>query len=671
MSGRLRSHRVQEVRLQASRSSRRSRLCLLTAGALLAVAPLARAQGDAAPAAMQPAPASESPAPAPTAAAPADAPPPAEAATEPVKADQEVLVTATRVVTPTSQIGSSYTTLDGNLIERRQAIMVPEVLRLSPGIDVVRSGGPGQFTSVFMRGANSNHTLLLIDGIEANDPSGFSGLPMFANLTTDNIERIEVLRGPQSGIWGSDAIGGVINIITKKGEGPPKFSLSAEGGSYETFREAVGVSGGDKIVNYSLNLSRLDSRGISAADESLGNDEEDRYGNTTFSSRLGFTPTDEFELDFITRIVDSRAAVDTDGGPPGAFTGDAIGRNLEGLEAYIKLEPRLILADGQWEQRFGLDYTGFRKDDPKGFTTDFRGDKGDFTWQHDLYFIDGHVLTAGTEFEYEEYEDSSVSTQNANMVSGFLQDHITVFDPFFVTVSGRMDHHSEFGSEFTWRAAPAYVIHPTGTKVKASYGTGFRAPSLPELYGPFGNRDLEAERSRGWDAGVEQQIFTERLVADVVYFRNDFDDLVQGPPIDNVGESWARGVEVGLRCQPVDRLAMRASYTHQDTDDGQGRDLLRRAEHKFGFDTSLDVTEKTNVTLSIAYVSDRDDIDPVTFARTVADSYTLVDLAATHKVTKNLTVYGRLENLLDEEYEPVAGFGAPGIGAYGGVRLTF
>jgi vitamin B12 transporter len=237
----------------------------------------------------------------------------ASAITSELTSLEPVVVTATKLETPVSEIASSVTVITAEEIENRQPTSALDVLRTVPGLDVVRQGGLGQQTSVFLRGGNSTHTLVLVDGIEMNDPANPGRSFDFATLGTDNIERIEIVRGPGSTLYGSDAIGGVINIITRKGSGKPTITLSAEGGSFETHQEKLSLSGGNDLWNYSLAASFIESNGISAADERYGNSERDGYDRTSVSSRIGITPTTNFDLDFFLRYFDSEADLETFG----------------------------------------------------------------------------------------------------------------------------------------------------------------------------------------------------------------------------------------------------------------------------------------------------------------------------------------------------------------------
>ena len=615
---------------------------------------------------------------------------------------EKVVVTATRVETPIEEIASSITVITSQEIERKQKSTVLEVLRGVPGLDVVQQGGAGRITSIFIRGSNSEHNLVMVDGVEVNDPMATGRYFDFAHLTVDNIERIEVLRGPQSTLYGSDAIGGVIHIITKKGEGKPKFFLTAEGGSFTTFRETAGVSGGNKWVNYSLGISRFDTEGISAANKKDGNYERDGYENTSLSARLGFTPLENLDIDFILRYIDAKTEIDNFGG----VGGDDPNNIAKSKQFLFKTQVGLSLFDHFWIQKAGFTINNHNRDiknkkDPqhpfdfeKG---SFDGEFLKFDWQHTLNLHKTNALTFG--FEYEEEKGKSkyyweslwgpglslFPKEKAKIKGYYIQDQIRLWERFFTTIGVRIDDHSRFGTETTYRIAPAYLIKETDTKIKGTFGTGFKAPSLYQLFapatlwGPIGNKNLKPEKSRGWDFGAEQDFLNKRLSLGATYFRNDFKDLIDfdfAKGYTNIAKAKTEGIEVFASVKPIDDLMFRISYTYTDTEDKRtDRDLLRRPKNKLGFDLNYQFLKKGNANLGLTYVGRRDDIffDPSTFTsrRVEIGGYTLVNLAASYDITKNFQIFGRVDNLFDKDYVEVSGYGTPGLSFLGGIKLSF
>jgi vitamin B12 transporter len=608
----------------------------------------------------------------------------------------EVVVTASRVETPAREVASSITVISAQEIREKQKTDVLEVLRSVPGLDVVRTGGPGKETAVFLRGAKSEQTLVLIDGVEMNDPTSPGRAYDFANLTTDNIERIEILRGPQSTLYGSDAMGGVINIITKKGKEKMAAFASGEYGSFKTFIGKAGVSGGNRWVNYSLGLSYSDTEGISAANEKDGNTEKDGYQNKSVSARVGFTPTESFDLDFIFRYTDAKADIDNFGGTGG----DDPNNTTTTKQLFFRTQAGLSLFNDFWQQKLGFSLSNHKRrgnnDPDPAHTGELSRDSYDgrllkLDWQHDLHLHKTNTLTLGVETEEERAESSYYSEsffgpftstfeeKTARTTGYYLQDQIKLWDSWFTTLGLRLDDHSKFGNETTYRITSAYLIRQTGTKIKGTYGTGFKAPSLYQLYAPtYGDENLKPEKSAGWDAGLEQTLWGERLVLGATYFSNRFKDLIDfdsgTSKYINIGEAETKGVELFASVQPADDLTLRASYTYTDTEDkSTGKPLLRRPKNKAGVDVGYRFLKRGNINLGLVYVGERDDLDFSTFPATRVElgDYLLVNLAASFDITKNFQVYGRIENLLDENYEEVKGYGTPGVSVFGGLKLSF
>ena len=613
---------------------------------------------------------------------------------------EEVVVTATRVETPIEEIASSITVISSKEIESRQKTTVLEALRDIPGLDVVQTGGLGGYTSIFLRGANSEHTLVMMDGVEVNDPISPGRSYNFSHLTVDNIERIEIIRGPQSTLYGSDAMGGVVNIITKKGEGKPKFLLSAEGGSFTTFRETTGISGGNKWVNYSFALSRFDTKGISAASKKDGNYERDGYENTSLSARLGFSPIDNLDIDFILRYINAKTELDNSAG----VGGDDPNYVQKSNQFLFKTLVSLSLFNDLWIQKLGFALNDHnrdienKKDSQHPFDCEngrYDGQLIKFEWQHHLNLHKTNALTFGLDLDREEGKskyywestwgpgESAFPKKTAHINGYYIQDEIKLWERFFGTFGIRIDDHSRFGTETNYRIAPAYLIKETDTKIKGTFGTGFKAPSLYQLFapatlwGPIGNKNLKPEKSRGWDFGIEQELLKKRVVLGATYFRNDFKDLIQfdwGQGYVNITEAKTEGVELSASAKPIDDLTLRISYTYTDTEDKTtGEALIRRPKNKIGFDLNYHFLSKGNVNLGVIYVGRRDDLDfSISPSRRVKlDPYTLVNLAVSYDINKNFQLFGRVENLLDKEYEEAKGFGTPGLSFFGGIKLSF
>ncbi|HXV23305.1 MAG TPA: TonB-dependent receptor [Alphaproteobacteria bacterium] len=585
-----------------------------------------------------------------------------------------VIVTATRVPTDPSRIASSNTIITAEEIERRQFQSLPEILQAVPGLAVTQSGGIGQQASIFSRGTESNHTLFLINGVEATDPSSTGGIFQFEHILVEDIERVEVVRGPQSVLYGSDAIGAVVNVITRRGAGDPSFRGAVEGGSFGTISGRAGVAGSEGAFDYAFDANRYHTDGISAFSERIGGEEDDAYDNYGATTNLGFTPNEVLTLRGFLKLVDSDTEID-----PGTDDPDA---HIDILQTFGRAEAELNLLDGLWVPRLGLSATNQdRKSRDFGTEDEFTGTKFKLDLQNDFYVSDQHTLTLGGESEWDRGEADGFSSfdERIQTQAVFAQEQFAFWDRLVGAVGARLDHHSEFGTEVTWRVAPAYLIEETGTKLKASYGTGFKAPNLEDLFGGdgvfvVGNPDLQPEESRGWDAGFEQSLFDDRLAFGSTYFYNKIDNLIAidfnvlPDQPENVDEAKTWGLESFIAIRPLESVAIRLDHTWLNAEDeNTGEDLVRRPRHKLNLDLAYTPIEVVTVSLGILYVGKRDDFDAVTFERIEEDGYTVVSVAGSWQIMENLRLFGRIENLLDEDYENPNGFGQPGIGVFAGL----
>ncbi len=628
-----------------------------------------------------------------------------------------IVVSATTVPTLASQLASSVTVITGQELQREQIRTVPDALRTVPGLNVVQSGGPGGQTAVFMRGTNSNHVKVFVDGIDIGDPSTPNGAFDFAHLLTGDIERIEVLRGPQSGLYGSDAIGGVISIVTKKGEGPPKVTARVEGGSFGTFNQAAGVSGSQGKFDYSFNALHFRSSDIPVTPLNLLAPGEKRnnnsYDNWTYSTKLGAELSDNLALHAVARYTDAKLL----------FTGDdfvnfptAAPEAMQDTQVNHKLFTRgeavWSLFDGKFKNYFGVDYTNqwsWNFDpNPDSFTpfgsvappATSVGEKTQYDWRGVANFMPGQTLVLGVQDETQRLRTDSTGSvidgtfvpvttkaENSNR-AGYAELQSSFAERFFLVSNIRYDDNESFGPHTTWRVAPAVIVPGSDTKLKGSYGTGFKAPTLTELYvnnpsiGQVANPDLRPELSKGYDYGFEQPLFNGRLRFGATYFHNDITDLIvsQFDPTtftftyDNVGSAETHGIEAFAAATLTDELKVRADYTWTATrDKTTDLGLLRRPAHKVSVSTIWTPLEGLSLSSTVLYVSSWVDVSrdtTVFIPRLDAPAYTVVNLAANYRANEHVTVFARINNLLDCHYENPIGFEQPRFGIFGGVTLT-
>jgi len=583
-----------------------------------------------------------------------------------------VVVTATRTPVDIQEIGSSIEVTTSADIEQYQHRTALEGIIAKSGINFSRNGGVGQQpASVFTRGTLSYHTKVLIDGIPVNDPSSPSRAADLAHLSADQVERIEILKGPQSVLYGSDAIGGVINIITKRGEGRPRHFFDIEGGSYDSLRTTAGSSGGNERVNYSASVSHHETDGISAA---AAGDEEDGYCNTTVQARVGVTPTESSGIDFIFRQINTEG--DLDGFPPPFYTLNDTPDRYDTDSTFFRTEGYTSLFDDLWQQRAGVSIARHDRDSSIG--ADVEGETLQVDWQNDLYLHELSTLTFGADWEKESYSTSGGTRADNEMLSVFAQDQIALGNALFFTAGLRHSIHQQFGDATTYRLTAAYLIDETGTKLKANWGTGFRAPSLDELFNPgYGNPDLEPEKSTGWELGIEQKAWDDRITAGVTFFRNEIRDSFQYTVTNFMTYAGiyeqssgfeTKGVEAFISADITTNLNLALNYTYTDVDDNAGGPAagLRIPLNQANLRVSCRPTAQLNTYWKTGYVGNRQDFGGVSLSE-----YWLMEIGAGYQVSSNLLIYGRIENLTDVSYELAKGYETAGISAYAGARFTF
>ena len=610
----------------------------------------------------------------------------------------DVVVSATKTETSTLEIASSYTLITSEEMDKLQNHSVVDVLKLVEGISVVQQGGPGRLSSIFMRGANSEHLLIMIDGVKVNDPSSVSNSYDISTLTTDNLEKIEIIRGPQSTLYGSDAIAGIINVFTKKGSSNSNISLLAEGGSNTYYKGSLGLNGTLNFFNYSVSASRMKTDGVSAISSKYGATENDSYSNTTISTRFGFDLTSNIDLDMTYRFIDGNTDLDQDG-----KDGDDPNFFYKVKEHVANAQLNGNFIDGNWEMSLGSSFLS-RESDSQDDVDDIRpatsskvnsvGNRLKFFWQNNFKFLKKNTITLGIETEnestksdfeyYSEWGDyvGAFDEESIRTTSIYLQDQFRYLDNLFGTIGLRYDDNEQFGSKVTYRIAPAYFISSTSTKIKATYGTGFKAPSLFRLYDPtYGNTELKPETSIGWDAGIEQFFFNNLFSVNLIYFNTQFENMFgfdENFKTININEVQTSGVEFSAELKRYKNFNAFFSYTYTKAiDESQNVDhenvnLIRRPEHSMNLVLDYMLFNRLDLLTKFRYVGDREDVDFSTFpsTRVILKSYMVVDFAMSYQFTDFLRIQGRIENLFDADYEEVLYYGTLGRSGYLGIVLS-
>ena len=616
--------------------------------------------------------------------------PPAPAAGEQIEQLPEIVVSASRVPLEAKAVGSAVTVITAEEIERKQARVVSDLMREVPGIAVHRSGPPGTQTAVRIRGGEAGHTLVIIDGVKVNDPADGNATYNFGHLLASDVERIEVLRGPQSGLYGSDAIGGMINIVTRKGRGPATASLSVEGGSFGTANIMTGFRGAGEGYHFAMSAGGYRTSGISIAPGT----EKDGYRNQTYNARFGLELVEDLELELSGRYVRTNLESDGQSSFGGATPDD--GDETDGDQRSGRTRLKYSLFDGAWSHAAGASTVRMKRnffDDSAGSHNRFDGRRLRVDYETSVFFetsygVDAtHAVTFLTEREKNAHVTGGTRPNFTSQgYSGEYQ--VGLADRLFLSGGVRRDENERFEDTSTLRLTAAYLHAETGTRLHGSYGTGVKNPTLSHLFQRFGrigpNLDVQPEKSKGWDVGVEQALLEGRLSTDLTYFDSRPTDLIYWNDAstadynddfyDNLeGTSRIRGVEFSIKAKPVEGMNLSAQYTYTDAKDAQGRPLRRRAKHIASANSGYDLLDgRAAIDLGIDYNGKQVD----QYDRPKVPSYVLVNLAGKYRVTKAIELFGRIENLFDKDYYELRSFEmreyqTTGIGFFAGIRGSF
>jgi len=588
---------------------------------------------------------------------------------------EQVVVSATRFDIPLDQSPASVSVISSKDLEQKQTERVSDALRDVPGVSVVQTGTAGQLTSVFMRGLPSEDMQVLLDGIPINQ--GLSGAMNFADFVTDDIDRIEVVRGPQSTIYGPRALAGVIQLFTKQGTGTPGVMVAAEGGSYDSFREWAESDGKIEQFDYSVGASRLDTENARP---------NNNYRNTAAIADVGWSPDETLRIGSLFTY-----SVSDTGNPNTIFDPRPIDHFL--TERWL-IGPHIDWkATDWWEHKLIFDYDHERQiNNPNedGFVGPTRAlfERTQVDYQNDLRPTSWLTLTsgffysrvnAGQERPFVQFGPTFIS-DHTNEIAGFLQATLTPVENLIFVAGGRFDHFNQFGGVWTYRVAGSYKIDKTDTTLHSSVATGFSPPSSQDKI--FGNNpNLEPEKDFGWDIGIEQRLWERRVTLGLTYFHNDLSNVIGFNGLFqtlNLGAAVTQGLEAELRAQPIADLVFTASYTYLDArktssadiSQPQGARLPRRPRNEVYVSASYLWWKKLRTTIEAKFVNAREELN---FGGPNFDieDYSFVNIAAEYEVNPYLSIFGRIDNLTNEHYSEVFGFPALGRAAYGGIKVQF
>ncbi|HEY6514701.1 MAG TPA: TonB-dependent receptor [Steroidobacteraceae bacterium] len=623
---------------------------------------------------------------------------------------EEVVVVANRTPVPLSKVGSAVTVLTAKDIKASQATIASDLLEQTPGISVARTGGPGEPTSVFIRGAESDQTVVVIDGVKMTDPSLPGGGFDFENLLIGDISRIEILRGAQSTLYGSDAMGGVIDIETADPTRKSQGSASLEGGSHDTGDGTVSVGGVSDALMWRAAGNYYGTGGIPCFDQYLGGrrDCASQIGGGAGQIRYDFTP--DLQLDLRGYMVSARTDFDGYDTPSCAASGFLICTFGDDSE-YGKTQQGIGYAGLNWwspdhslTNRLSVQYTGSetRNYDPNGpvnlgnpTTETFYGfgrnirEEDQSTWK----FSDAGQIVFGAQNEHSTINTVSPFSPfiGAGVVinSAYAQAQYEILKGLTLTAGGRYDHHDVYGGHGTGQLAAAWALPDQATVLRASFGQGFKAPALYQLYSNYGNHALQPETASSWDAGIEHHALDDRLVVDATYFQRTSRDLIgffdctTPSPLcatepfgyyANIARSYAHGVEVEGSFKATEQLSLTANYTVSDTEDTSpasstyGNELPRRPADTGNATVTYLWPFRLSTALAMRYsAASFDDA-----ANTIRlGGYVLLDVRTSYPINDHLEMFARVENLTDHRYETAYEYGTLGRSAYVGARTTF
>ena len=624
----------------------------------------------------------------------------------------DIVVTANRQPERIERQGSAISVVGAEQIRTSNPASVVDALRNVPGLDVSENGGPGATTSVRLRGASNGQTLVLIDGIKVNDSVPASGDFDFSTLLPSAIDRIEVLRGPQSALYGSDAIGGVVNIITKKGGGEPRTEIRAEGGSYGTFGGSATTTGGSGPWSWAVSGGGQKSAGFSRYGYRVGQLERrfgsafepDGFARWGGLAKVGYDAGEGAKIEIgamsfktVSELDAASSTLPRNAQATGARriypdTPGEVERRLSQVFARGTLEQgplthTLTLYANQTDRTFReTSYPAGAVPVPRRTDTDFFSDRVGAEYQGNLKLGSFGSLTVGGKYEWEKGRSYStavlpvatprVGTLDAEQTtrSLFALYQLPLGDRIILTAGGRHDRvdNREFN---TWRATGAYLIPETGTKLRASGGTGGKAPTLYQLFSPqFGNAALNPETSIGWDAGVDQNLFDSRVTLSATVFGNKFQDLIEFDSVSqryrNVSRAETSGIELESTVTVLpDWVKMRAAYTYLHAkDERTGLTLQRRPDHVARLSVAITPMEGVLIEPRVTLVSRRfsDSNEQQRLPR-----YARLDVYGEYKIDQTWRVFGRVENITGTRYQEILNYGTTGRAAYAGLSATW
>jgi len=611
----------------------------------------------------------------------------------------DVVITASRFEKPTSEVAKSVTVSDKEELKTSGDKTLSEVITRTPGAMITQTGGYGGETGIYIRGGKTEQVLVLVDGIEANDPMGIGRVASAELLPVSGVERVEILRGPASALYGSDAESGVINILSERPHGGPGGNFYLEGGSFDTYQELGEFYIGRSNYFADFMLSNFSTSGISSASDKLGNDERDGYQNLSFSLLGGGKPASWLELEAVGKAIYAKTDLDTVNLLSGLPEDDP--NYTADSRIYLSRVTGTILT-GDFKQKLEFQYTDHLREykdetDELHPNTEMEGDYQSWLskliWQGEYTPDLQNKLVLGAEYQEESGESDVSGTSDwgpyedkfdrRNLITRsalLLWDHHQ--EKYGFLAGGRADQNDQFGNHSTGEVSAYIQPIKAGPRLHASYGTGFKAPSLYQLYGnvggfQVGNPDLKPEQSQSWEVGLDQQLFDERLKLSGTYFEVEYTDLIVWDNLlyqyNNIDKARAPGWEAEILAKPIPSLELSVSYSFVDArDEKTDEKLIRRWGEKYGFGLAWNPIKQLKFNVWGIHRGETEDeiFEMFQEKRIELKPYTVVNAGINWQATDDLALNFRAENIFNEDYYEVYGYGTMPQSFYAGVSYN-
>jgi vitamin B12 transporter len=630
---------------------------------------------------------------------------------------EEVVVTATRVKEEAKTLPVSSMVITEKEIKATGFETVSDLLRYVEGFYIQATGGPGRATSLRIRGLDSRWVMVMVDGMEVNDPSTIGGAFDFSDLSVDNIERIEIVRGPESPLYGSDAMAGVINIITKTGKGKPSVSLSGYMGSMDTWQTRFSSSGKVGLLDYSLSASHMETNGIA---------KDDRYWRGSYAVKIGADLLENLHIEGTFRFINGDAQYDDFDSTTYKTKNDP--NQYQKTDRLITTFTATYIPFEFWESQLKLGMSDTRRKysdkwDPESTDhsawSDILKSRSSYTgrikkidWQNTFHVMDRKnikdILVVGYEYREDEGKSTYYSVSDSSsgltkykskfpfrrmqLIGYYAQNELKLWDSLTLLAGFRIEDPDDFGGRTTYNLGASYYLKATDSILKVRYATGYKAPSLYELYAPpnpawfflGGNRDLSPEEGESYELGLTQFFFSKRIVFDFTFFHEAIDKKIlwHSDPVTfestykNISTVVDQGIEAGLTLRPFKGLLLKANYTYTDPDDREHHRRVERVPlNQWSASVFYNWKDKIKAYLGARFVGDRVDTyrsngsgHPKPY---YANAYTVVNGKISYQVCPHFEMFLRGENMLNRDYEEVKGYEAPHAQWYLGGKVRF